>query len=75
MVQPYYDSLAAKLIVRAEDRDRAITRMMNSIDEFIVEGIRTTLPLQRALLDSPEFREVTMWTRFVDEYVKEPSAD
>ncbi|HHO54127.1 MAG TPA: acetyl-CoA carboxylase biotin carboxylase subunit, partial [Deltaproteobacteria bacterium] len=38
MVQPYYDSLAAKLIVRADDRDRAITRMIGAIDEFIVEG-------------------------------------
>jgi hypothetical protein len=34
-----------------------------------VEGIRTTLPLQRALLDTPEFREVRFWTRFVDEWV------
>ena len=71
MVQPYYDSLAAKLIVRAESREKAIRRMVGSIDEFIVEGIKTTLPLQRALLLSDEFRNVTMWTRFVDEWVKD----
>ncbi len=70
MVQPYYDSLAAKLIVRADDRDKAIRRMIWAIDEFIVEGIRTTLPLQRELLLSDEFRDATMWTRFVDEWVK-----
>jgi acetyl-CoA carboxylase biotin carboxylase subunit len=69
MVQPYYDSLAAKLIVRGKDRAHAIDRMRWAIDEFVVEGIRTTLPLQRALLDTPEFRDVTFWTRFVDEWV------
>jgi acetyl-CoA carboxylase biotin carboxylase subunit len=69
MVQPYYDSLAAKLIVKGRDRAHAIDRMRWAIDEFVVEGIRTTLPLQRALLDTPEFRDVTFWTRFVDEWV------
>ncbi len=69
MVQPYYDSLAAKLIVKGKDRAHAIDRMRWAIDEFVVEGIRTTLPLQRALLDTPEFRDVTFWTRFVDEWV------
>ncbi len=49
--------------------------MMGSIDEFIVEGIHTTLPLQRDLLDSPEFRSVTHWTRFVDEWVAKPESD
>ena len=71
MVQPYYDSLAAKLIVKAETREKAIRRMIGSIDEFIVEGIKTTLPLQRTLLQTAEFRDVTMWTRFVDEWVKQ----
>jgi acetyl-CoA carboxylase biotin carboxylase subunit len=69
MVQPYYDSLAAKLIVRGNDREHAIRRMAWAIDEFVVEGIRTTLPLQRALIDTPEFRDVRFWTRFVDEWV------
>jgi len=72
MVQPYYDSLTAKLIVKGKDREHAMQRMRWAIDEFIVEGIRTTLPLQRALLDTPEFREVTHWTRFVDEWVSKP---
>lgn len=71
MVQPYYDSLAAKLIVRGIDREHATRRMLWAIDEFIVEGIQTTLPLQRALLETAEFRDVTMWTRFVDQYVQE----
>jgi len=69
MVQPYYDSLAAKLIVRADSREQAIRRMLWAIDEFIVEGIRTTLPLQRELLQTEEFAKATMWTRFVDQWV------
>jgi acetyl-CoA carboxylase biotin carboxylase subunit len=68
-VQPFYDSLTAKLIVRGRDREHAIRRLQWAIDEFIVEGIKTTLPLQRALIDTPEFREVRHWTRFVDEWV------
>ena len=75
VVQPYYDSLTAKLIVRGDDREHALKRTLGAIDEFIVEGIHTTLPLQRALLQTPEFREVTHWTRFVDEWVAGRSTD
>ncbi|MCA9491497.1 MAG: ATP-grasp domain-containing protein, partial [Myxococcales bacterium] len=69
MVQPFYDSLAAKLIVRGRDREHARTRMLWAIDEMVVDGIRTTLPLQKLLLETPEFVDVTFWTRFVDEWV------
>jgi acetyl-CoA carboxylase biotin carboxylase subunit len=71
MVQPYYDSLTAKLIVRGRDRDHAIRRLLCAMDEFIVEGIHTTIPLQRELLLSDEFKNCTMWTRFVDAWVAE----
>ncbi len=74
MVQPFYDSLAAKLIVHGRDREHALRRMIGSIDEFIVEGIRTTLPLQRELLLTTEFSELTYWTQFVDAYVAEREA-
>jgi acetyl-CoA carboxylase biotin carboxylase subunit len=69
MVQPYYDSLAAKLIVRGDSREHAIRRMLGALDEFIVEGIRVTIPLQRQLLQTDEFVKGTMWTRFVDQWV------
>ncbi|MCB9678359.1 MAG: acetyl-CoA carboxylase biotin carboxylase subunit [Alphaproteobacteria bacterium] len=71
MVQPFYDSLTAKLIVKGRDRDHAIRRLIGAIDEFIVEGIHTTLPLQRELLLSEEFKNATFWTRFVDKWVAE----
>jgi acetyl-CoA carboxylase biotin carboxylase subunit len=69
MVQPYYDSLTAKLIVRGRDRAHAKRKMLWAMDEMVVEGIRTTIPLQRALLLTPEFDDVTFYTRFVDEFI------
>jgi acetyl-CoA carboxylase biotin carboxylase subunit len=69
IVQPYYDSLAAKLIVHGVDREHATRRMLGAMEEFIVEGIRTTIPLQRVLLQTDEFRDATFWTRFVDQWV------
>jgi acetyl-CoA carboxylase biotin carboxylase subunit len=74
MVHPYYDSLVAKLIVRASDRERAIQRMIGAIDEFVVEGIKTTLPLQRALLTGKAFREVSFHTRYVDHWLEARAA-
>jgi acetyl-CoA carboxylase biotin carboxylase subunit len=70
MVQPYYDSLAAKLIVRGTDRAHAKRRMLWAIDEFVVEGIKTTLPLQKALLEDKAFDEVRFYTRYVDDLLK-----
>jgi acetyl-CoA carboxylase biotin carboxylase subunit len=72
VVQPYYDSLAAKLIVKGRDRAHARTRIGWAIDEFVVEGIRTTLPLQKLLLESEEFEQVRFYTRFVDEWLTRP---
>ncbi len=71
MVQPHYDSLVAKLIVHAETRQRAIRRMIWALDEFVVEGIRTTMPLQRALLMEPDFNDFAVHTRYVDKWLKD----
>ena len=56
-VPPYYDSMVAKLIVRGSDRADALERMRLALSEMRVGGIRTNLPLHRALLDDPGFRE------------------
>jgi acetyl-CoA carboxylase biotin carboxylase subunit len=70
MVQPYYDSLVAKLIAYAPTRELAIKKMLGAMDEVVVEGIRTTLPLQRLLLSDPAFTEVRFHTRFIDGWLK-----
>jgi acetyl-CoA carboxylase biotin carboxylase subunit len=73
-IPPYYDSLVAKLIVRGDDREHALRRLAWAMDEFIVEGIHTTLPMQRELLRAPEVREVRYYTRFVDAWLAERAA-
>ena len=70
MVQPYYDSLVAKLIVHAPDRELAIKKLLGALDEYVVEGIRTSIPLQKLLLADPAFREVRFHTRYIDEWLK-----
>ncbi len=74
MVEPHYASHTAKLIVKGRDREHARRRLLGAIDEFIVEGIRTTLPLQYALLETSEFLDCTYWTQFVDQFVLEYAA-
>ena len=70
MVQPYYDSLVGKLIVHADDREAAIRKLLGAMDECVVEGIRTSLPLQRLLLADPAFRDLRFHTRFIDDWLK-----
>jgi acetyl-CoA carboxylase biotin carboxylase subunit len=55
-VQPYYDSLLAKLICWGPDRPQAVARMRRALDEFVVEGVKTTLPLHRRILADAEFQ-------------------
>ena len=61
-----YDSLLAKVIVHAPTRAEAIVRMRRALDEFIVGGIRTNIPLHKALLADPEVVEGTMTTRTIE---------
>ena len=61
-----YDSMFAKLIVAGEDRERARRRMLRALDEYLVEGVPTTIPLHRWVLDTPEFREGTHTTTWLE---------
>lgn len=65
-VQPYYDSLIAKLIVRAETRDSAIRKLIVALDEFIIEGIQTNIELHRRILSHPDFAQGRFHTKFLD---------
>jgi len=55
VVPPYYDSMIAKLIVHAPTRPEAIARMRRALDEFVIQGIKTSLPLHRRIMEAPEF--------------------
>ena len=65
-VQPYYDSLVAKLIVRGENRLECIQKLLVALDEFIVEGIKTNIELHRRILKHPDFVEGRHHTKFLD---------
>jgi len=65
-VQPYYDSLVAKLIVRAKDRESCINKALVALDEYLIDGIRTNIELHRRILNHPDFRSGNVWTRFLD---------
>lgn len=69
VIPPYYDSLIAKLIVRGKDRGEAISRMTRALEMFIVEGIFTTIPLQRKILADPDFRAGKIDTTFVERFL------
>jgi acetyl-CoA carboxylase biotin carboxylase subunit len=54
-VPPYYDSMVAKLIVHGTSRNEAMMRLRRALDEYVVGGIETTLPLHRRIVQAPEF--------------------
>jgi acetyl-CoA carboxylase biotin carboxylase subunit len=64
-VPPYYDSLIAKVIVHGLDRAEALARMRQALDSFIVEGVTTTIPVLRRILDHPDFVAGTVDTKFL----------
>ena len=64
-VPPNYDSLLAKLIVHADDRDAALRRGTRALDEFAVVGLETTLPLHLAIIEDEEFRKGGVPTSFL----------
>ena len=72
MVQPYYDSLVAKLIVHASDREAAIRKVLGAMQEYVVAGSSTSLPLQEELIGRDNaFRDVRFHTRYIDEWLKQ----
>ena len=54
-VPPYYDSLVAKLVVHAKNRDDCIMRLKRALDEMVISGIETTIPLHQQIIESPTF--------------------
>ena len=68
-VLPHYDSLIAKLIVHADSREAAIKRMARALDEYIIEGIKTTIPLHKAIMANKDFIEGNIDTSFLERTV------
>ncbi len=71
-IPPYYDSLIAKLITVAQTREEAIATMERALDEFILEGIKTTIPFHKQLMKNKDFREGNFTTKFMEDFELRP---
>ena len=67
-IPPYYDSMIAKLIITARTREEALDKLERALDEFIVEGIKTTIPFHQQLLDNIDFRKGVYTTKFMEDF-------
>ena len=68
MIPPFYDSMIAKLITVAQTREEAISKMERALDEFIIEGIKTTIPFHKKLMKNKEFRKGNYTTKFMEDF-------
>jgi len=68
-IPPYYDSMIAKLITTAQTREEAIEKMKRALDEFVIEGVKTTIPFHRQLMDNTEFVSGNYTTKFMEDFV------
>jgi acetyl-CoA carboxylase biotin carboxylase subunit len=67
-IPPYYDSMIAKLICRAKTREECIEKMARALDEFIAEGVKTTVPFHRRLMQDENFRKGNFHTGFINDF-------
>jgi len=71
-IPPNYDSMIAKLIVTAQTREAAISKMKRALDEFIIEGVKTTIPFHRQLMDHPDYVAGNYTTKFMEDFELKP---
>ena len=67
-IPPYYDSMIAKLITIAQTREEAIQTMERALSEFVIEGVKTTIPFHAQLMQHPEFRKGNYTTKFMETF-------
>ena len=68
IIPPFYDSMIVKLITVAQTREEAISKMERALDEFIIEGIKTTIPFHQALMKNEDFRAGNYTTKFMEDF-------
>ena len=74
-IPPNYDSMIAKLITTAQTREEAINKMKRALDEFVIEGIHTTIPFHRQLMDHPDYVAGNYTTKFMEDFEMKPKED
>lgn len=72
VIPPNYDSMIAKLITTAQTREEAICKMKRALDEFVIEGIKTTIPFHRQLMDHPDYVAGNYTTKFMESFKMDP---
>ena len=68
LIPPYYDSMIAKLITTAQTREEAINKMKRALDEFVIEGVKTTIPFHQKLLENQDFLTGNYTTKFMESF-------
>ncbi|WP_224488012.1 acetyl-CoA carboxylase biotin carboxylase subunit [Robertkochia flava] len=71
-IPPNYDSMIAKLITTAQTREEAIHKMKRALDEFVIEGIKTTIPFHRQLMEHPDYIAGNYTTKFMEDFKMKP---
>jgi acetyl-CoA carboxylase biotin carboxylase subunit len=70
-IPPYYDSMIAKLIVYGTTRNGALRRLRRALEEFVVDGVKTTIPLHQLLLDDPDFQTGNYTIKWLEKWLAE----
>lgn len=65
-IPPHYDSMVAKLVAHGKDREEALARMRRALEEFVIEGVKTTIPLHQRILSTQRFRRGEYGTDFIE---------
>ncbi|HIE45927.1 MAG TPA: acetyl-CoA carboxylase biotin carboxylase subunit [Flavobacteriaceae bacterium] len=74
MIPPYYDSMIAKLITTAQTREEAINKMKRALQEFIIEGVKTTIPFHQQLMEHPDYLAGNYTTKFMEDFKLKPKS-
>ncbi len=75
IIPPNYDSMIAKLITTAQTREEAINKMKRALDEFVIEGVKTTIPFHRQLMDHPDYLAGNYTTKFMEDFEMETESE
>ncbi|MBT8206059.1 MAG: acetyl-CoA carboxylase biotin carboxylase subunit [Eudoraea sp.] len=75
VIPPHYDSMIAKLITSAQTREEAINKMKRALEEFVIEGVKTTIPFHRQLMEHPDYLAGNYTTKFMEDFILKPEEE
>lgn len=75
IIPPHYDSMIAKLITSAQTREEAINKMKRALEEFVIEGVKTTIPFHRQLMEHPDYLAGNYTTKFMEDFEIKPEEE